>query len=96
MSDTTDNSDTAAALRRGDLVVLERVEPARNAYRAYRLVVWPDLFAGAVLVREWGRIGRGGRMCLAPYPDAEMAAAAGVNWVRAKKKRGYERVQRSN
>jgi predicted DNA-binding WGR domain protein len=89
MSDTTDNSDVAAALRRGDLVVLERVEPARNAYRAYRLMVWPDLFAGAVLVREYGRIGRGGRVCLAPYPDADTAAAAGVNWARAKEKRGY-------
>jgi predicted DNA-binding WGR domain protein len=96
MSDTTDDSDTAAALRRGDLVVLERVEPARNAYRAYRLVVWPDLFSGAVLVREYGRIGRGGRMCFAPYPDADRAAAAGVNWARAKKRRGYKRVQQSN
>lgn len=94
MSDTTDDSDTAAALLRGDLVVLERVEPARNAYRAYRLMVWPDLFAGAVLVREWGRIGAGGQIRRTPYADPEAAAAAGVNWARTKERRGYVVVKR--
>jgi predicted DNA-binding WGR domain protein len=89
MSDAADNSHTAAALRRGDLVVLERVEPARNAYRAYRLVVWPDLFAGAVLVREWGRISAGGRLRLEPFPDVESAVDAGVELACRKKKRGY-------
>ena len=89
MSDTTDDSDPAAALRRGDLVVLERVEPARNAYRAYRLAVWPDLFAGAVLMREWGRIGAGGRLRLEPFPDADAAANAGAELVSRKEKRGY-------
>jgi len=95
MSDTTDDSDPAAALRRGDLVVLERVEPARNAYRSYRLAVWPDLFAGAVLMREWGRIGAGGRLRLEPFPDADAAADAGAELACRKKKRGYCYQQRS-
>mgnify|MGYP006428796265 FL=1 len=89
MSDRTDDSDPAVALRRGDLVVLERIEPARNAFRAYRLAVWQDLFAGAVLVREWGRIGAGGRLRLEPFPDADAAADAGAELACRKKKRGY-------
>ena len=96
MSDRTDDSDPAAALRRGDRVVLERVEPARNAYRSYRLAVWPDLFAGAVLMREWGRIGAGGRLRLEPFPDADAAAEAGAVVARQKRKRGYVEVWQPN
>ena len=36
---------------------LRRVDPAQNMRRFYLMQVQPDLFGGASLIREWGRIG---------------------------------------
>ncbi len=41
---------------------LTRIDPAQNMRRFYRLALQPDLFGGCTLIREWGRIGRGGRI----------------------------------
>ena len=41
-------------------VQMRRIDPARNMRRFYRLSIQPDLFGGASLVREWGRIGARG------------------------------------
>jgi predicted DNA-binding WGR domain protein len=41
-------------------ITLRRIDPARNMQRFYRLDVLPDLFCDFTLVREWGRMGRGG------------------------------------
>ncbi len=38
-------------------------------WRFYRMEVWPDLLGGALLMRQWGRIGIEGRRRLDPYPD---------------------------
>ncbi len=43
-------------------VTLYRIDPARNMRRFYRLDVQPDLFGQHCLMREWGRIGRGGQI----------------------------------
>ena len=71
-------------------VRLTRCDPARNMARFYRLDVQPDLFGGSTLVREWGRIGRGGRVTSTPYPTPAEAAAALDHQQRAKERRGYE------
>jgi hypothetical protein len=39
------------------------------------LEIWPDLFGGFSLAREYGRIGQPGRLRLHPFPE-EIAAAA--------------------
>ena len=62
---------------------LIRIDPARNAYRYYRLALWPDLFGGMALVREWGRL----RLDL--HPDEDAARRALERLVRAKCRRGY-------
>jgi len=51
-------------------VDLKRIDPSLNMRRFYRMSVQPDLFGGACLVREWGRIGACGRITLESYPDA--------------------------
>src|SRR5580692_486189 len=43
------------------LVVLDRIDPARNMARYYVLSIEPTLFDDSSLVREWGRIGKPGR-----------------------------------
>ena len=43
------------------LLVLERVDRARNMNRYYVLSVTPSLFGDTTLVREWGRKGQGGQ-----------------------------------
>lgn len=68
---------------------LIRIEPARNAFRFYRLAVWPDLFGGYSLAREWGRIGSPGKLRLDSYESEEQAMAALDRLVHAKGRRGY-------
>jgi predicted DNA-binding WGR domain protein len=43
------------------LIVLERVDPARNIARYYVLSIEPTLFAKHTLIRRWGPIGCLGR-----------------------------------
>jgi predicted DNA-binding WGR domain protein len=57
-----------------------RIDPARNMRRFYRLDVQPDLFGRGLLVRQWGRIGTGGRMMVEFFDTEERPcrfAAAG-------------------
>lgn len=70
-------------------VNLRRVDPARNMARFYRLDVQPDLFGGWVLIREWGRIGRGGTVRALPCPSEAEARVALERQRRAKERRGY-------
>jgi predicted DNA-binding WGR domain protein len=70
-------------------VELRRIDPARNMRRFYRLDVQPELFGGVSLVREWGRIGRAGRLRLDHHPASIAARAALENHRRAKERRGY-------
>jgi predicted DNA-binding WGR domain protein len=72
-----------------DVVRLERVNSARNEQRAYRLTLWPDLFGGCALVREWGRIGQAGRVRMDPYPTEGAAQDALSALAQAKQRRGY-------
>ena len=50
-------------------VDLKRIDPSLNMRRFYRMSVQPDLFGGACLVREWGRIGFRGQMLVEQHPD---------------------------
>jgi predicted DNA-binding WGR domain protein len=68
---------------------LARVYPEENMWRFYRMEVWPDLLGGALLMRQWGRIGTEGRRRLDPYPDVGAALNALAAIERAKRKRGY-------
>ena len=59
-----------------DAIHLHRVDPARNMARFYRMSSTPSLFGDICLVREWGRIGRPGRIRIDLYEIAEEAIAA--------------------
>jgi predicted DNA-binding WGR domain protein len=47
-----------------DRIKLRRIDPAKNMRRFYLMTVQRDLFGGATLIKEWGRIGSGGKMVL--------------------------------
>ena len=72
-----------------DVIHLHRIDPARNMARFYRLSSTPSLFGDICLVREWGRIGRPGRMRIDLYAGKEAATAARTKLERAKRRRGY-------
>ncbi|WEQ60575.1 WGR domain-containing protein (plasmid) [Novacetimonas hansenii] len=55
---------------------LRRIRPELNEWRFYAMSVQPDLFGGAALVRQWGRIGTTGSQCLDLYPDEGTAINA--------------------
>jgi predicted DNA-binding WGR domain protein len=69
---------------------LKRIDPSLNMRRFYRMSVQPDLFGGACLVREWGRIGSRGQMMIERHPDKSRAVTALMKLTSRKKRRGYE------
>ena len=68
---------------------LTRIRPERNEWRFYRIDIWPDLFGGVSLVRQWGRIGQHGQCRRDPYPSEADATKAAQALVAAKERRGY-------
>ena len=73
-----------------DVIHLHRIDPARNLARFYRLSSTPSLFGDICLVREWGRIGRPGRIRIDLYEKGEEAIAARKVLLRLKRQRGYQ------
>ncbi len=71
------------------VMLMRRVDPARNMARFYSLDVERDLFGRVVLVRRWGRIGTAGKVRLDEYPEEEAALAAIAALERQKVRRGY-------
>lgn len=70
-------------------VHLTRTYPAENLARFYAMSVQATLFGEWSLVREWGRIGRGGQVKATPYPTEAEALAELEQLRRAKVRRGY-------
>ena len=70
-------------------VRLWRIDQQRNMRRFYRLSVQRDLFGGASLVCEWGRVGCRGKMVVEIHSDEGKAITALMNAAAAKKRRGY-------
>jgi predicted DNA-binding WGR domain protein len=68
---------------------LVKITPAQRQARFYRLAIWPDLFGGFSLAREYGRIGQPGRLQLDPFPALDPACKAFARIVRRKQRRGY-------
>ncbi|KFB08206.1 WGR domain-containing protein [Nitratireductor basaltis] len=68
---------------------LRRIDRSRNMARFYALSVEPDLFGGAALVRQWGRIGKVGRVRIDLYSSTEQAMEAQARLGRSKLARGY-------
>ena len=68
---------------------LVKVSPAKRQARFYRLEIWPDLFGGFSLAREYGRIGQPGRLHLEPFAEIDAARRAFARIVSRKQRRGY-------
>lgn len=75
---------------------MRRIDPACNMRRFYRMSIQPDLFGGASLMREWGRIGFRGQMMVETHPDEGEAITALMNLAAVKKRRGYEALHSSD
>jgi predicted DNA-binding WGR domain protein len=73
-----------------DRLHLRRVDPLKKMRRFYLMTVQRDLFGGASLVREWGRIGSAGKVRCLHYADEGQAVNALTDHMMAKRKRGYE------
>ena len=70
-------------------VYLTRIDAAQNMARYYAMSLQPTLFGECAVVREWGRIGRGGQVKATPYPTMEDAREALEKLMSTKAKRGY-------
>lgn len=68
---------------------LEKLDPAENIARYYRMSVLPNLFGEWTLRREWGRIGRRGQVRLDLFRSYTEAKVALKLLFDAKCKRGY-------
>ena len=54
-------------------ILLQRIDPARNMRRFYRIDVQPDVFGGVLLMKQWGRIGSRGQCQTRRFEDAAAA-----------------------
>lgn len=71
---------------------LEHIDPRQNMQRFYHLSLTPSLFPTHVaLVREWGRLGRPGRLAISLHADEADARKTYLRWQRAKLRKGYVR-----
>lgn len=70
-------------------VYLTRVDDAKNMARYYRMSLQPTLFGEWAVVREWGRIGRGGQVRTSPYLSEAEATLSMATIERQKARRGY-------
>jgi predicted DNA-binding WGR domain protein len=68
---------------------LRRIDPACNMRRFYSLSVQRDLFGGACLIREWGRIGYRGQVLIETHEDEGKAITALMKLAAIKRRRGY-------
>ena len=68
---------------------LERHQPEKNMHRYYRLYVTPTLFGQYVLVRERGRIGKGGQRKEDWFDTLEQACGERERLAVKKRRKGY-------
>ena len=68
---------------------LTHTDPGRNMARYYHMTIQPTRFGEWSLVREWGRIGKGGQVKQASFSSAEEARQAFTRLAKAKQRRGY-------
>ena len=71
------------------ITVIRKRDPAENMARWYGPSVQPNLFDGWSRIREWGRIGRSGRIKIELCDSLEEAVAAYNVMLRKKQRRGY-------
>jgi predicted DNA-binding WGR domain protein len=69
--------------------VLRKRDPACNMARFYVLSVHPNLFGSWSLIREWGRIGRRGRVRIDLCDSLDEAVAPYSVMLKRKQRRGY-------
>lgn len=81
--------DLVEALSTPERVYLRRVDPSRNMSRFYTMAIERTLFGEFALVREWGRIGRGGQTKSTVFPSGREAESTFSRLRRAKERRGY-------
>ena len=70
-------------------VYLTRVDAKHNMARYYHMTLQPTLFGGWSLVREWGRIGRGGQVKMVACKSEDEASDIMALITKQKTKRGY-------
>jgi predicted DNA-binding WGR domain protein len=70
-------------------VHIRRIDPERNMRRFYLLAIQPDLFGGAALVRNWGRICTSGQTMVETFDHPNDATVAFDRLLKAKRRKGY-------
>ncbi|HAT53298.1 MAG TPA: polymerase [Betaproteobacteria bacterium] len=68
---------------------LTRINTACNMSRFYSLQIQPDLFGGYTLIKEWGRIGSGGRIHHETFEHEVQAMDTLLAFECRKRRRGY-------
>ncbi|MDF1670209.1 MAG: WGR domain-containing protein [Roseovarius sp.] len=68
---------------------LYRIDHTRNMSRFYTLTIQPNLFGGYSLMRNWGRIGTGGRMRIEFFDCPAASQDECDRLLHSKQQRGY-------
>lgn len=68
---------------------IQRVDPARNMARYYRLAIEPTLSGSVCVVRNWGRIGTRGQERIQFFENEKQALSHFLDILRQKRRKGY-------
>ena len=71
------------------MILLTRIEAARNMRRFYAVHVVPNLFGEWAVLKEWGRIGRAGTVRTWTFTGQGEAEQARQRSIGRKLRRGY-------
>jgi predicted DNA-binding WGR domain protein len=71
------------------MIVLTRIDAARNMRRFYAVQLGPTLFGEWALTKEWGRIGHAGTVRTWTFPGQDEAEKAQARSISRKLRRGY-------
>ena len=74
-------------------VYLTRVDASQNMARYYRMTLQPTLFGEWSLIREWGRLGRGGQVRANAFLKETDALDAMMALESTKVRKGYRPCQ---
>jgi predicted DNA-binding WGR domain protein len=92
INEVSSSSRMSRSPKKTDAIALARIDPKRNMKRFYTAMLWPDLFGGVSLVREYGRIGQPGQLRVESYADLHAATVARDRLLARKRHKGYRPV----
>jgi predicted DNA-binding WGR domain protein len=74
------------------MVTMTNIDPAKNKWRFYTVLIGRNLFGDWSITREYGRIGSPGRIAVESFATEQEARQAEQKRIRLRLRHGYSQV----